>query len=142
MKTYSPKPNELQNEWFVVDAADKVLGRLAAKLAHRLRGKHKPEFALHMDNGDFLVVVNVAKLRVTGAKLDQKMYYKHTNHPGGLKERTLRQMMEKKPEEVLRQAVKGMLPKNRLARKMITKLKLYSGAEHPHAAQHPKALDL
>jgi large subunit ribosomal protein L13 len=142
MKTYTPKENELKREWFVVDAGGKVLGRLASKLAHHLRGKHKPEFAPHMDNGDFLVVVNAAKVAVTGKKLDQKMYYKHTNHPGGLKERTLRQMLDKKPEEVIRAAVKGMLPKNRLARRLLTKLKVYAGAEHPHASQQPKPLDL
>ncbi len=142
MKTYTPKENELKREWFVVDAGGKVLGRLASKLAHHLRGKHKPEFAPHMDNGDFLVVVNAAKIAVTGKKLDQKMYYKHTNHPGGLKERTLRQMLDKKPEEVIRAAVKGMLPKNRLARRLLTKLKVYAGAEHPHASQQPKPLDL
>ncbi|MCM0754936.1 50S ribosomal protein L13 [Desulfovibrio aminophilus] len=142
MKTYTPKESELNREWFVVDASDKILGRLAARIAHRLRGKHKPEFAPHMDNGDFLVVVNAEKVAVTGKKLDKKMYYKHTNHPGGIKERTLRQMLDKKPEEVLRAAVKGMLPKNRLARRLLNKLKVYAGAEHPHASQQPKPLDL
>ena len=142
MKTYTPKESELNREWFVVDASDKILGRLAARIAHRLRGKHKPEFAPHMDNGDFLVVVNAEKVAVTGKKLDKKMYYKHTNHPGGLKERTLRQMLDKKPEEVLRAAVKGMLPKNRLARRLLNKLKVYAGSEHPHASQQPKPLDL
>ncbi|HMM37493.1 MAG TPA: 50S ribosomal protein L13 [Desulfovibrio sp.] len=142
MKTYTPKESELNREWFVVDASDKILGRLAARIAHRLRGKHKPEFAPHMDNGDFLVVVNAEKVAVTGKKLDKKMYYKHTNHPGGLKERTLRQMLDKKPEEVLRAAVKGMLPKNRLSRRLLNKLKVYAGSEHPHASQQPKPLDL
>ena len=142
MKTYTPKENELKREWFVVDAGGQILGRLASKLAHRLRGKHKPEFAPHVDNGDFLVVINAAKVAVTGKKLDQKMYYKHTNYPGGLKERTLRQMLEKKPEEVIRAAVKGMLPKNRLARRLLTKLKVYAGTEHPHAPQKPTPLDL
>ncbi len=142
MKTYTPKESELNREWFVVDASDKILGRLAARIAHRLRGKHKPEFAPHMDNGDFLVVVNAEKVAVTGRKLDKKMYYKHTNHPGGLKERTLRQMLDKKPEEVLRAAVKGMLPKNRLSRRLLNKLKVYAGSEHPHASQQPKPLDL
>lgn len=142
MKTYTPKENELKREWFVVDAGGKILGRLAAKLAHRLRGKHKPEFAPHVDNGDFLVVINAAKIAVTGKKLDQKMYYKHTNYPGGLKERSLRQMLDKKPEEVIRAAVKGMLPKNRLARRLLTKLKVYAGTEHPHAPQKPTPLDL
>ena len=142
MKTYTPKENELKREWFVVDAGGQILGRLASKLAHRLRGKHKPEFAPHVDNGDFLVVINAAKIAVTGKKLDQKMYYKHTNYPGGLKERSLRQMLDKKPEEVLRAAVKGMLPKNRLARRLLTKLKVYAGTEHPHAPQKPTPLDL
>lgn len=142
MKTYTPKESELNREWFVVDASDKILGRLASRIAHRLRGKHKPEFAPHMDNGDFLVVVNAEKVAVTGRKLDKKMYYKHTNHPGGLKERTLRQMLDKKPEEVLRAAVKGMLPKNRLSRRLLNKLKVYAGSEHPHASQQPKPLDL
>lgn len=142
MKTYTPKENELKSEWFVVDAGGQILGRLASKLAHRLRGKHKPEFAPHVDNGDFLVVINAAKVAVTGKKLDQKMYYKHTNYPGGLKERTLRQMLDKKPEEVLRAAVKGMLPKNRLARRLLTKLKVYAGTEHPHAPQKPTPIDL
>ena len=142
MKTYTPKESELNREWFVVDASDKILGRLASRIAHRLRGKHKPEFAPHMDNGDFLVVVNAEKVAVTGKKLDKKMYYKHTNHPGGLKERTLRQMLDKKPEEVLRAAVKGMLPKNRLSRRLLNKLKVYAGSEHPHASQQPKPLDL
>ena len=142
MKTYTPKENELKREWFVVDAGGQILGRLASKLAHRLRGKHKPEFAPHVDNGDFLVVINAAKVAVTGKKLDQKMYYKHTNYPGGLKERSLRQMLDKKPEEVIRAAVKGMLPKNRLARRLLTKLKVYAGTEHPHAPQKPTPLDL
>lgn len=142
MKTYTPKENELKREWFVVDAGGQILGRLASKLAHRLRGKHKPEFAPHVDNGDFLVVINAAKVAVTGKKLDQKMYYKHSNYPGGLKERSLRQMLDKKPEEVLRAAVKGMLPKNRLARRLLTKLKVYAGTEHPHAPQKPTPLDL
>ncbi|MES9996029.1 50S ribosomal protein L13 [Desulfovibrio aminophilus] len=142
MKTYTPKESELNREWFVVDASDKILGRLASRIAHRLRGKHKPEFAPHMDNGDFVVVVNAEKVAVTGRKLDKKMYYKHTNHPGGLKERTLRQMLDKKPEEVLRAAVKGMLPKNRLSRRLLNKLKVYAGSEHPHASQQPKPLDL
>jgi len=142
MKTYTPKESELNREWFVVDASDKILGRLASRIAHRLRGKHKPEFAPHMDNGDFVVVVNAEKVAVTGRKLDKNMYYKHTNHPGGLKERTLRQMLDKKPEEVLRAAVKGMLPKNRLSRRLLNKLKVYAGSEHPHASQQPKPLDL
>ncbi|MDK2955934.1 MAG: large subunit ribosomal protein [Desulfovibrionales bacterium] len=142
MKTYSPKASELKREWLVVDAENMVLGRLATEVALRLRGKHKPEFAPHMDNGDFVVVVNADKIRVTGRKLDQKMYYHHSGYPGGLKERSLREMMASKPEEVVRQAVRGMLPKNRLARQLIKKLKVYVGSEHPHAAQDPKELSL
>jgi large subunit ribosomal protein L13 len=142
MKTYSPKASELKREWLVVDAENMVLGRLATEVALRLRGKHKPEFAPHMDNGDFVVVVNADKILVTGRKLDQKMYYRHSGYPGGLKERTLRDMMASKPEAVVRQAVRGMLPKNRLARQLIKKLKVYAGPEHPHMAQNPKELSL
>ncbi len=112
MKTYSPKPEDANREWFIVDATDKILGRLATEITTRLRGKHKPEFAPHMDMGDFIVVINAEKIKVTGQKLDKKMYYKHTNHPGGLKEKTLREMLDKKPENVITAAVKGMLPKN------------------------------
>ncbi|MUM76478.1 50S ribosomal protein L13 [Pseudodesulfovibrio sp. F-1] len=141
MKTYSPKPEDANREWYVVDATDKILGRLATEITNRLRGKHKPEFAPHMDMGDFIVVVNADKIRVTGQKLDKKMYYKHSNHPGGLKEKTLREMLDKKPENVITAAVKGMLPKNRLAAQLLKKLKVYAGPEHPHAAQAPKTLD-
>lgn len=142
MKTYSPVPADLKREWFVVDATDKVLGRLATAIAHRLRGKHKPGFAPHMDGGDFIVVTNCEKIKVTGDKLNQKMYYKHTLYTGGLKSRTLRQMLEKNPELVIIQAVRGMLPKNRLSRQVIKKLKVFVGSEHTHAAQKPQALDL
>jgi large subunit ribosomal protein L13 len=141
MKTYSPKPEDANREWFVVDATDKVLGRLATEITNRLRGKHKPEFAPHMDMGDFIVVINAEKIRVTGQKLDKKMYYKHSNHPGGLKEKTLREMLGLRPENVITAAVKGMLPKNRLAAQLLKKLKVYAGSEHPHAAQAPKTLD-
>ena len=141
MKTYSPKPEDANREWFIVDATDKILGRLATEITNRLRGKHKPEFAPHMDMGDFIIVINAEKIRVTGQKLDAKMYYKHTNHPGGLKEKTLRQMLELKPENVITAAVKGMLPNNRLAAQQLKKLKVYAGSEHPHAAQAPKTLD-
>jgi len=141
MKTYSPKPEDANREWYVVDATDKILGRLATEITNRLRGKHKPEFAPHMDMGDFIVVVNADKIRVTGQKLDKKMYYKHSNHPGGLKEKTLREMLDRKPENVITAAVKGMLPKNRLAAQLLKKLKVYAGPEHPHAAQAPKTLD-
>jgi large subunit ribosomal protein L13 len=141
MKTYSPKPEDANREWFIVDATDKILGRLATEITNRLRGKHKPEFAPHMDMGDFVVVINADKIKVTGHKMDAKMYYKHTNHPGGLKEKTLRQMLEVKPENVITAAVKGMLPKNKLATQQLKKLKVYAGPEHPHAAQAPKTLD-
>jgi ribosomal protein L13, bacterial type len=142
MNTYSPVPADLKHEWFVVDATDMVLGRLATAISHRLRGKHKPGFAPHMDGGDFIVVVNATKIKVTGDKLNKKMYYKHTLYPGGLKTRTLKEMLEKNPELVIIQAVRGMLPKNRLARQIIKKLKVFPGPEHTHAAQKPQALAL
>ena len=140
MKTYSPSSKEITREWVIVDASDKILGRLASQIAQRLRGKHKPEFAPHMDAGDFVVVVNAEKVQVTGRKLDQKMYYRHSGWIGGLKETVLKDMMASKPDQVLIKAVKGMLPKNRLGRAMLKKLKVYSGTEHPHAAQQPKPL--
>ncbi|MBI9079471.1 MAG: 50S ribosomal protein L13 [Pseudodesulfovibrio sp.] len=142
MKTYSPKPEDANREWFIVDATDKILGRLATEITVRLRGKHKPEFAPHMDMGDFIVVINAEKIKVTGQKLDKKIYYKHTNHPGGLKQKTLREMLERKPENVITAAVKGMLPKNRLSAQLLKKVKVYAGSEHPHAAQAPKTLDI
>ncbi|MDD3313394.1 50S ribosomal protein L13 [Pseudodesulfovibrio sp.] len=141
MKTYSPKPEDANREWFIVDATDKILGRLATEITNRLRGKHKPEFTPYMDMGDFVVVINADKIKVTGQKLDRKMYYKHTNHPGGLKQKTLREMLALKPENVITAAVKGMLPKNKLAAQQLKKLKVYAGSEHPHAAQAPKTLD-
>jgi large subunit ribosomal protein L13 len=140
MKTYSPSSKDITRDWVIVDASDKVLGRLASVIAQRLRGKHKPEFAPHMDAGDFVVVLNAEKIQVTGRKLDQKMYYRHSGWIGGLKETVLRDMMAAKPEQVLIKAVKGMLPKNRLGRKMLKKLKVYKGTEHPHTAQQPKPL--
>ena len=140
MKTFSPKPADIDRQWYVVDAQDQILGRLATQIAHRLRGKHKPEFAPHMDNGDFIVVVNCEKIRVTGNKLQDKFYYRHSGWVGGLKEVSLEKMLAEKPEEVIRKAVRGMLPKNRLGRAMLKKLKIYAGAEHPHAAQAPKPL--
>lgn len=142
MKTYSPTPKDLDRKWLVVDADGQVLGRLASVVASKLRGKHKPEFAPHMDNGDFVVVLNADKIRVTGRKMDQKVYYKHTGFPGGIKEIGLRDLLEKKPEEVIIKAVRGMLPKNRLGRKMIKKLKVYAGSDHPHEAQQPTPLEL
>jgi len=142
MKTYSPKASELTHKWYLVDAKDKVLGRLATEIASRLRGKHKAEFAPHMDNGDFIIVINADKIKVTGQKPTQKVYYRHTGHIGGLKETTLAEMLEKKPTEVIMKAVRGMLPKSALGFQMITKLKVYTGTEHPHQAQQPEVLDI
>jgi large subunit ribosomal protein L13 len=141
MKTYSAKPGEITREWYLVDAEGKTLGRLATQIADTLRGKQKPQFTPHVDTGDFVIVVNAEKIRVTGNKLDQKRYYRHSGYPGGLRSRTLREQLERRPTEVLRVAVKGMLPKNRLARQQITKLKIYAGPEHPHEAQNPKPLE-
>ena len=142
MKTFSPTPKDINRQWFLVDADGKILGRLATMLAHRLRGKHKPEFAPHMDNGDFIVVVNCDKIKVTGNKLSQKKYRHHTGYVGGLKEISLHDMLAKKPAHVLMQAVKGMLPKNRLSKAMLTKLKVYAGPAHPHEAQKPQVIPL
>ena len=142
MKTYSAKPGEITREWYLVDAEGKTLGRLATQIADTLRGKRKPQYTPHVDTGDFVVVVNAEKIQVTGNKLDQKRYYRHSGYPGGLRSRTLREQLERRPTEVLRVAVKGMLPKNRLARQQLTKLKIYAGPEHPHEAQNPKALEL
>jgi large subunit ribosomal protein L13 len=141
MKTYSAKPGEITREWYLVDAEGKTLGRLATQIADTLRGKQKPQYTPHVDTGDFVVVVNAEKVRVTGNKLDQKRYYRHSGYPGGLRSRTLREQLERRPTEVLRFAVKGMLPKNRLARQQLTKLKIYAGPEHPHEAQNPRPLE-
>ena len=141
MKTYSAKPGEITREWYLVDAEGKTLGRLATQIADTLRGKRKPQYTPHVDTGDFVIVVNAEKIAVTGNKLDQKRYYRHSGYPGGLRSRTLREQLERRPTEVLRVAVKGMLPKNRLARQQITKLKIYAGPEHPHEAQNPKPLE-
>ena len=141
MKTFTPTPKDIQRDWFVVDASNKTLGRLASQIAHRLRGKHKPEFAPHMDNGDFIVVVNCEKVRVTGTKLDNKKYWRHTGYPGGIYSNTLRELLDNKPDQVLEKAVKGMLPKNRSGRAMLKKLKIYSGGEHSHTAQNPQPLN-
>jgi len=140
MKTFSPTPKDIKREWFVVDAEDKILGRLATQIAHRLRGKHKPEFAPHMDIGDFIVVVNCEKIKVTGNKLRQKTYYRHSGYIGGLKAAPLEKILQKKPEYVLMHAVRGMLPRNILGRALLKKLKVYAGPDHPHAAQNPKPL--
>jgi large subunit ribosomal protein L13 len=142
MKTYTAKPGEMEREWFLVDADGQTLGRLATRIADTLRGKGKPQYTPHVDTGDFVVVVNAEKIAVTGSKLDSKLYYRHSGYPGGLRQRTLRQQLERRPTEVLRVAVKGMLPKNKLAAAQIRKLKIYAGPEHPHAAQMPKELEL
>jgi large subunit ribosomal protein L13 len=140
MKTYTAKPGEIERHWYVVDADGQTLGRLATRIADMLRGKGKAEYTPHVDTGDFVVVVNAEKIQVTGNKLDQKRYYRHSGYPGGLRSRTLREQLDRRPEEVLRAAVKGMLPKNRLARQQITKLKIYAGPEHPHGPQAPEPL--
>ncbi|HFB83812.1 50S ribosomal protein L13 [Thermosulfuriphilus ammonigenes] len=142
MKTPLPKVNEIKRKWYVVDAKDKVLGRLATQIAIRLRGKHKPEFTPHLDTGDFIIVINADKVRLTGKKLTDKFYYRHSGYMGGLKVRSAAQMLAEKPEEVIRLAVKRMLPRNRLSRKLLKKLKVYRGEEHPHQAQQPEKLDL
>jgi large subunit ribosomal protein L13 len=138
MKTYSAKPGEIERHWYVLDAEAKTLGRLATQIADVLRGKGKAAYTPHVDTGDFVIVVNARKVHVTGQKLDQKLYYKHSGYPGGLNSRTLREQLERRPEEVLRKAVRGMLPKNRLASAQLRKLKIYAGPDHPHAAQNPE----
>ena len=142
MKTYTAKPGETQHGWVVVDAQNKVLGRLAVQIAMRLRGKHKPEYTPHVDTGDFVIVVNAAKLRVTGRKPERKIYYRHSGYPGGIKETTFAKLHAAKPERVLQKAVKGMLPKGPLGYAMLRKLKVYAGATHPHSAQQPKTLEI
>lgn len=142
MKTPLPKVNEIQKKWFVVDASGKVLGRLATQLATRLRGKHRPDFTPHLDTGDFIIVINAEKVKLTGNKMDQKMYHRHSGYLGGLKSVNARTMLEKKPEDVIRLAVKRMMPKNKLARQQMKKLKIYAGTEHPHQAQMPEPLDI
>src|SRR5438094_10163815 len=142
MRTYNAKPGEIAREWYLVDADGQTLGRLATRIADTLRGKGKPQYTPHVDTGDFVVVVNAEKIAVTGKKLDDKMYYRHSGYPGGLRSRPLRDELARRPTEVLRKAVRGMLPRNRLARQQITKLKIYAGPEHPHAAQKPETLEL
>jgi large subunit ribosomal protein L13 len=137
MKTYSAKPKEIEQHWYLVDAEGQTLGRLATRIADTLRGKRKPEFTPHIDTGDFVVVVNAEKITVTGKKREDKIYYRHSGYPGGLRERTFAEELERRPTEVLRKAVKGMLPRNRLSRRQLTKLKIYAGPEHPHEAQNP-----
>ena len=138
MRTYVPKEGEISREWVVMDAADQVLGRLATEVARILRGKHKPDYTPYLDTGDFVVIVNAERVHLTGAKLDDKIYYRHSGRPGSLKSETARERLDKHPERVIQAAVWGMLPKNRLGRKLLRKLKVYSGPEHPHDAQQPK----
>jgi large subunit ribosomal protein L13 len=142
MKTYSAKKETVERQWVIVDAQDQVLGRLATRVATILRGKNKPIFTNHVDTGDFVVIVNAEKIRLTGNKLDDKTYYSHSGYPGGIKGMTAREMLEKKPEQVIKIAVKGMLPKNRLGSKLISKLKVYVGPDHPHEAQQPEKIEL
>jgi large subunit ribosomal protein L13 len=142
MKTWNAKAGDVERRWYVVDAEGQNLGRLATRIAETLRGKDKPEYTPHVDTGDFVVVVNAEKITVTGKKLDEKLYRRHSGYPGGLKTRTLREQLERRPTEVLRLAVKGMLPRNRLSRAQLTKLKIYAGPEHPHGAQAPRLLEV
>lgn len=142
IKSWTPKAEEIQREWWVVDAEGKTLGRVAAQVAHVLKGKHKTSYAPHMDVGDFVIVTNCDKIRVTGRRLQQKIYYRHTGYPGGLRSESLEKLLDRKPERVIEIAVKGMLPKNRLGRQMYRKLRVYAGAEHPHEAQQPKKLEV
>ena len=141
-KTFVTKNIDVQREWYVVDAAGQTLGRLATRVATMLRGKHKPIFSPSVDTGDYIVIVNADKIHVTGRKMDQKIYYRHSRYPGGLREITLRNLLHKHPTRVIEYAVRGMLPKNRLGRQMIKKLKVYAGPNHPHEAQQPQSLEL
>ena len=141
MKTYVATPTDRERDWLVVDAAGQTLGRLATQIAETLRGKRKPTYTPHIDTGDFVIVVNAEKIAVTGNKLADKRYYRHSGYPGGLRSRTLQEMLDRRPEEVIRKAVRGMMPRNRLGRKQLTKLKVYAGPDHPHAAQQPKPME-
>ena len=141
MRTFSPRPSDIDRQWYIVDAENMVLGRLATRVAHVLRGKHKPTFAPHMDMGDHVIVVNAAKVRLTGAKGEQSMSHRHSGYPGGLKSISFGQLLESKPERLVEQAVRGMLPKNTIGRQQLRKLKVYAGPEHPHTAQQPKTLE-
>ncbi len=142
MKTLSAKPESVKRDWFVVDAADKTLGRISTEIARRLRGKHKAEYTPHVDTGDYIVVINAEKVRVTGRKSTEKRYYRHTGYPGGLRSMNFEEMIDRHPERVIEHSVKGMLPRGPLGRAMYRKLKVYAGTEHPHAAQQPKELDI
>ena len=140
MKTFTARPEDVEHGWYVVDATGKTLGRMASEIARRLRGKHKPEYTPHVDTGDYVIVVNAAKVRVTGNKVDDKLYYRHTGYPGGLKVSNFAKLIQKDPAEIIERAVRGMLPRNPLGRAMFRKLKIYAGAEHRHEAQQPKPL--
>jgi len=142
MKTFVATPENRERDWLVVDATGKTLGRLATQLADVLRGKHKPEYTPHCDVGDFVVVINAEKIAVTGKKREEKLYHRYSGYPGGLRSRTFNEMIERRPEEVLRLAVKGMLPRNRIARAQLRKLKIYAGTDHPHVAQQPKPMEI
>jgi len=142
MKTYVATPSTRERNWLVVDASGRTLGHLATQIADALRGKRKPDYTPHCDVGDFVIVVNAEKIAVTGKKLEEKLYHRHSGYPGGLRTRTLAEMLERRPEEVIRKAVKGMMPRNRLARVQITKLKVYAGPEHPHVAQKPEPMEV
>ena len=142
MKTVSAKKESISQEWFVVDASNKTLGRLSTAIANRLRGKHKPEYTPHVDTGDYIVVVNAEKVRVTGNKKTDKIYHHHTGYPGGIKSITFDKLIDKAPEQVIEKAVKGMMPKNKLSRSMLSKLKIYAGSAHPHSAQRPMPLEI
>ncbi len=142
MKSYMARPKEVERKWYVIDAEGKTLGRLAAEISRLLRGKNKPQYTPHVDVGDFVVVVNAEKVEVSGRKAEQKVYRWHTGYPGGLRERSYKQMLQKKPEEILRQAVRGMMPKTRLGRRQLKKLKIYAGPEHPHAGQTPEPYEV
>jgi large subunit ribosomal protein L13 len=142
MKTWTAKATDVERRWYVVDAEGETLGRLATRIADTLRGKTKPTYTPHVDTGDFVVVVNAEKIGVTGDKLDQKRYYRHSGYPGGIRSRTLNEMLERQPEEVIRKAVKGMIPRTKLGRAQLRKLKVYAGTDHPHAAQQPKTIEI
>ncbi|MFP4017176.1 MAG: 50S ribosomal protein L13 [Halanaerobiales bacterium] len=142
MSTYMAKSNEVDRQWYVVDATDKTLGRLSTRIAEILRGKHKPTFTPHVDTGDFVIVINAEKINLTGKKWDQKKYYRHSGYPGGIKETVYKKLVQRKPEFIIEKAVKGMIPHNKLGRQVLKKLKVYAGPEHPHQAQQPQELEL
>ncbi|AZO96512.1 50S ribosomal protein L13 [Iocasia frigidifontis] len=142
MSTFMAKPDQVERKWYLVDASDKTLGRLATKVADILRGKHKPSFTPHIDTGDFVIIINAEKIKLTGKKWDQKKYYRHSGYPGGIKETTYKDLVKKKPELIIEKAVKGMIPHNKLGRQVVKKLKVYAGSEHPHQAQQPEELEL